>query len=195
MTGPSSPGASQAPEPSASPSPTAHISPDGRLPVAGPAGTVGLACPTGELLRRSAAPGEVQAVARRLLQAAGAPVPDPRTVWGLLDPSLRGPFPSFQAFARDMRSTPYDPTYDPGEAVVSYVGRGFAEHPRPAGATIPRLGEVLERLCGPAMLGEVARSYWYVLFVYPETVGDCAGCGLPLYFLTRPDGVRFWTSF
>jgi hypothetical protein len=179
--------------PSGSPTPSAHILPEGRLPVAGPPDRFPFVCPTGQLLPRTDTPQEVREAARRLLEATGAPEPDPRTVWELLDPSLQALFPSYEDFARQMRAAPYDATYDPGEAVVSYVGRGWAESPTPAGATIPLLGDLLEQLCGPAVAEQVTRSYWYVSLVYPETVGDCAGCGLGLYFVTRADGVKLWT--
>jgi len=189
----SAPTGAASPQASGSPTPSVHILPEGRLPVVGPPDRFPFVCPTGQLLPRMGTPEEVREVARRLLEAAGAPEPDPRSVWELLDPSLRALFPSYGDFARQMRATPYDPTYDPGEAVVSYAGRGFAESPTPAGATIPLLGDLLEQFCGPAVAEQLARSYWYVLLTYPETVGDCAGCGRNLYFVTRADGVKFWT--
>ncbi len=132
-------------------------------------------------------------MARRLLEAAGAREPDPRTVWGLLDPSLRALFPSYRGFAREMRATPYDPVHDPAAADVTYVGRGFAGHPRPP-ERVPLLWGSLEQLCGEGIAERVASSYWFVLVVYPETVGACAGCGTDLFFLTRPDGIRYWTA-
>lgn len=109
----SAPTGAASPQASGSPTPSVHILPEGRLPVVGPPDRFPFVCPTGQLLPRMGTPEEVREVARRLLEAAGAPEPDPRSVWELLDPSLRALFPSYGDFARQMRATPYDPTYDP----------------------------------------------------------------------------------
>lgn len=185
---PASPALSTSP----SPTPSAHISPEGRLPVVGPPGHFYFACPTGEIRPRRDAPQEVRRFALRLLEGAGAPEPDPQTVWGLLDPSLQALFPSYEDFAREMRTTPYDATYDPwAENGTEIYGLGPTREGY-GGHLASSLG--YGRFCAPETEASILASYWMVLITWPAR-GPCAACYQELYFLTRPEGIRYWAAF
>lgn len=50
------------------------------------------------------------------------------------------------------------------------------------------------RFCTPGTEAEILASYWMVNVTWPA-LGPCAACHEELYFLTRPEGIRYWAAY
>jgi hypothetical protein len=162
---------------------------DRRLPNA-------ITCPTGELRPLADEDPRVPEAAQTFLEAALLPDPDPRTMWGLMDPSLQALFDSYEDFARQVLKAPFDPDHAEWEVAGYY-------HSDPADETegdpgLPLFSPWLLSQCDQTAVEALRapRAWAEVGLWWPRLVDEGLSIGATqLFFLGRPDGPKLWVVY
>jgi hypothetical protein len=155
-----------------------------------------ITCPTGELRPLADEDPRIREAAQTFLEAALLPEPDPRTMWGVMDPSLRALFDSYEDFARQVLEAPFNPDYAEVDVARYYYSDPEDETEGEPGLSLfaPWLlsecdQTTLEALHAPHAWAEVD-------LIWPRLVEEGLSIGATqLFFLGRPDGPKLWVVY
>ncbi|HEV8419866.1 MAG TPA: hypothetical protein VGR13_00780, partial [Actinomycetota bacterium] len=156
-----------------------------------------ITCPTGELRPLADDDPRVREAVQTFLEAALLPDPDPRTMWGLMDPSLRALFDSYGDFARQVLEAPFDPDYAKWEVAGYQFSDPEAETKGEPG--LPSFFfQWLVSECDETTLEALGlpRAWAEVDLIWPRLVDEGLSIGATqLFFLGRPDGPKLWVVY
>jgi hypothetical protein len=162
---------------------------DRRLPSA-------ITCPTDELQPLADEDPRVREAAQAFLQAALLPEPDPREMWGLMDPSLHALFDYYQDFARQVLEAPFNPDY--AEWDVGRYHYSDPEDETEGDPGLPLFSPWLLSECDQTTLEALRapRAWAEVDLVWPRLFDEGLSIGATqLFFLGRPDGPKLWVVY
>jgi hypothetical protein len=162
---------------------------DRRLPSA-------ITCPTGELQPLADRDPRVRVAAQTFFEAALLPEPDPREMWGLMDPSLRALFDSYENFARQLEEAPFNPDYAEWDVAGYYYSDPEDETEGEPG--LPLFAPWLLSECDKTTLEALhaPRAWAEVDLIWPRLVEEGLSIGATqLFFLGRPDGPKLWVVY